>query len=78
MTARKMVSDTKNFILDGDNFSLLLTLTLSVLTTYIGGPLVAMRVPENAPVVWVLMGVLTLFYAYVARVMYRALHAKES
>lgn len=77
MTARKMVSDYKNFVFDGDNFPFLLLMTVSVLTTYIGAPLVAMRVPENAPVVWVLMGALTLFYAYVIRYVYRALRASK-
>lgn len=77
MTARKMVSASKNFVLDGDNFPFLLLMTVSVLTTYIGAPLVAMRVPENAPVVWVLMGALTLFYAYVIRYVYRALRASK-
>lgn len=72
MTARKMVSDSKKFVLDGDNMPFLLMMTLSVLTTYVGGPLVAMRVPEHAPVVWVLMGALALFHAYVARVVYLA------
>lgn len=77
MTARKMVSDSKQFVLDGDNFPFLLLMTVSVLSTYIGGPIVAMRIPEYAPVVWVVIGALTLFHAYVVHVVSRALRASK-
>jgi hypothetical protein len=78
MTVHKMVSDSKPFFLDGDNMPFLLLMTVSVLTTYIGGPTVAMRIPEYSPVVWVVIGALALFHAYAFRFMYRALHVSKS